>query len=118
MSIFDDMKAHPSIGPILTLLDIVDPVDEFSKALVMIRDCFSPNDTLRELSRRALRYKLAERVGLMTTYETVVINAAKDHGHNPQTFLEAIAVLPSAEFEVLRASYKAQVDAMMQRPLP
>lgn len=115
MSIYDDMREHPATGPILTLLDIVDPVDEFSKALVMIRDCFSPNNTLRELSRRALRYKLSERVGLMTAYETAVINAAKEHGNNPRTFLDAIAVLPPAEFEELRKAYKEQVDAMMQR---
>ena len=117
MNLYDSMAKHPDTGPVMRLLELVDPVDEFSKALVLVRDCFSPNATLRELSRRALRHKLAERVGLMAVYETAVMEAARAWGAQPSNFLDAVKELPPEKFEALRAAYQAQVNALMGRPL-
>lgn len=102
--------------PAMKLLELVDPVDEFSKALVLVRDCFSPSATVRELSYRALRHRLADRLGLLAAYETSVMEAARAHtGVLPSTFLDATLALPAEEFAKLRAAFNAQVNALMGR---
>ena len=113
--LYDSMRQHPDTGPVMALLDLVDPVDEFSRALVLIRDCFSPSDTLRELSRAKLKGLLGERMKLEVAYETAVFQAARDLGANPQAFMEAIAALPAGKFTELHRAYAAQVRELMGR---
>ena len=115
--LYDSMRQHPDTGPVMALLDLVDPVDEFSRALVLIRDCFSPSDTLRTLSRKKLKGLLGERMQLVVAYETAVFQAARDVGGSPQTFMEAVnALLPTpGKFAELHAAYAAQVRELMGR---
>jgi hypothetical protein len=115
MNLYESMSKHPDIGPIMELLELVEPCDEFSKALCLVRDCFNPNNTLRALSRRKLRSMMGERTGLMAAYETAVYTAARAHGIEPGSWLEAIDALPAVEFSELRDAYNKQVDALMGR---
>jgi hypothetical protein len=115
--LYRSMAEHPDTGPVMALLELIEPVDEFSRGVVLVRDCFSPNNTLRALSRRKLRTMLAERTGLMAAYETAVMEAAQTYGIAPKSWLEAVKTLPPEVFEELRAAYQAQVDALMKRPL-
>ncbi len=117
MNLYESMAKHPDTGPVLALLELVDPCDEFSKGVVLVRDCFSPSNTLRALSRRKLRAMLSVRTGLMEAYQTAVMAAARAQGAKPLTFLDAMSALPPKKFEELRAAYNAQVDALMGRSL-
>ncbi len=99
----------------MALLDLVDPVDEFSRALVLIRDCFSPSDTLRELSCAKLKGLLGERMKLVVVYETAVFQAARDRGWKPKTFVEAMNSLPPVKVGELHRAYAAQVRKLMGR---
>ena len=101
----------------MELLELVDPVDEFSRALCLVRDCFSSSDTLRTLSRKKLKGLLGERMRLVQAYEVAVLQAARDWGAEPKTFLEAIKELPPGEFTRLHMAYVAQVRELMGRPL-
>lgn len=111
-NLYDSMAAHPDIAPVLDLLKIVDPVDEFSSALCLVRDCFSPNNTLRTLSRRALQRMLNERLALLRGYETAVTQAA-----GIADFGKALAALPREKADELKKAYAAQVAELMGRPL-
>lgn len=115
--LYDSMRQHPDTGPVMALLDLVDPVDEFSRALVLIRDCFSPSDTLRELSRAKLRNLLGERMKLVAAYEVAVLETARAHGAKPATFLEAVSALPHGKFTQLHEAYAEQVNELMGRQL-
>jgi len=116
-SLYDSMAAHPDIQPVLELLKLVDPVDEFSRALVLVRDCFATNNTLRALSRKALRRLLSERTALLAAYETAVMKAAQDRGHRPKSFMAALTALPRDVAEELRRNFTEQAEALMGRPL-
>lgn len=115
--LYDSMRQHPDTGPVMELLEMVDPVDEFSRALVLVRDCFSSSDTLRELSRAKLKGLLGQRLELVIVYETAVFQAARDLGANPPTFVEAIKALPAGKFTELHMAYAAQVRELMGRSL-
>lgn len=115
--LYESMRKHPDTGPVLELLELVDPVDEFSKALCLVRDCFSPSDTLRLLSHRQLKNLLWHRTRLMATFETAVNEAAKEAGANPKTWAEAVQVLSPGQFYKLRDAYDAQVRVLMGRSL-
>lgn len=117
MNLYESMHQHPELKPVFDLLELVEPVDEFSQAVTLVRDCFSTNNTLRTLCRRALRRMVSERTNLMTAYEAAVVQAAKDAGHSPANFGEALAALPGDVATQLRDTYRAQVDAVMGRPL-
>ncbi len=116
-NLYKSMRVHPDIAPIMDLLDLVEPCDEFSRALCLVRDCFEENNTLRHLSRRSLRALLKERTSLMTVYEMVVMKAATTTGAKPTTFLEAASALPADEFDKMREVYRRQVAEVMGRPL-
>ena len=113
--LYESMRQHPDTGPVMALLELVDPVDEFSRALCLVRDCFSSSDTLRTLSRKKLKGLLGERMQLVVAYETAVFQAARDLGANPQAFVEAIKVLPAGQFTELHMAYVAQVRELMGR---
>ena len=115
--LYRSMEEHPDTGPIMALLELVEPVDEFGRGVALVRDCFSSNNSLRALSRRKLRGMLGQRTGLMAAYETAVMEAAQATGAKPHGFLEAMKALPPEMFEELRAAYQVQVDALMGRPL-
>ncbi len=115
VNIYNSMYDHPDTGPVMKLLELVEQCDEFSKGVVLVRDCFSPNNTLRALSRRKLRAILGERTGLMEAYQTVVYEAARKHGAKPKSYLHAVSAIPIAEFKALRDAYNAQVNALMGR---
>lgn len=111
--LYKAMAKHPDTGPVMELLDMVEPVDEFSRALCLVRDCFSPDSTLRVLSRDKLRGLLASRVALMTTYQQAMIDAVP----GVKTFDAAIANGPPFVVNTLRASFERQVAELMGRPL-
>lgn len=115
--LYESMAAHPDIAVVMELLELVEPVDEFSRALCLVRDCFSPSDTLRLLSRNQLRGLMKSRMALMTAFETAVMDAAKIKGVTPKTFSEAHGALEPSEFNELVRAYKQQVDELMSRPL-
>jgi len=115
--LYISMKTHPDTAPVMEKLGLVEPVDEFSRALVLMRDCFSPSGTARTLAREKLNRMLASRVALMKVFETSVVQAARAKGETPKTFAEAMAVLTSDEMQVLRNSYRTQMDELMCRPL-
>lgn len=116
-NLYESMAKHPDIAPVMEMLETVEPVDEFSKAICLIRDCFSPNNTLRALSRRQLRGLMRTRIALMTGFETAVVQAAREAGAKPKGFEDAMKALPPEVFERMHASYRAQVDELMGRPL-
>lgn len=116
-NLYQSMAEHPDIEPIMDLLDLVDPCDEFSQALCLVRDCFSPSDTLRLLSRKSLRELLKTRTSLMSSYQTAVAAAARAKGVNAKTFLEAASALPAEEFDTMRKAYEKQVNELMNRPM-
>ena len=115
--LYQSMAEHPDIELIMDLLNLVDPCDEFSQALCLVRDCFSPNDTLRLLSRKSLRDLLKTRTSLMSSYQTAVAAAAGAKGVNAKTFLEAAAALTNTEFNALKNAYEKQVAELMNRPM-
>lgn len=117
MNLYESMAHHPDIAPVMEMLELAEPVDEFSRALCLIRDCFSPNDTLRILSRKQLTGLMKSRIALMTSFETAVVQAAKDTGAAPRTFADAVKALPAEEFANMQASFSKQVDELMGRPL-
>lgn len=113
--LYESMQKHPDTGPVMALMALVEPVDEFSRALCLVRDCFSPNQSRRTLSRTKLRALLGERLKLVIAYETAVFQAARDAGAKPQTYAEAIKALSAEEFTDLHMAYVAQVDKLMSR---
>lgn len=114
--LYRSMAQHPDTGPIMEMLSLVDPVDEFSKAVCLVRDCFSDNQTLRTLSRRQLKGMLASRVALVTAYETSVMQEARKYGE-PTDFADACEMIPSVKFDAMRRDFRRQVDELMKRPL-
>lgn len=115
--LYESMAKHPHIAPVFDLLKLVDPCDEFSRALCLVRDCFSPNTTLRALSRDQLAGVLAERTNLLLAYETAVYEAARAIGAKPKTFLDAVDALPDSIACMLREAFEQQVAKLMGRPL-
>lgn len=115
--LYESMRKHPDTGPIMEMLGLLDPVDEFSSALCLIRDCFSPSDTLRLLSRRKLEKLLHSRTSLMAAFETAVVAAAKEAGSKPKNFEEAVGAITPEKFYCLRTAYEAQVRVLMGRSL-
>ncbi len=113
-SLYESMASHPDTGPIMELLGLVEPVDEFSKALCLVRDCFSPNNTLRSLSRKQLRALLGERINLMNAFESAVVRAANEYG-SVSTFAAAVRLMPCEELVAMQESYNAQVCKLMGR---
>jgi hypothetical protein len=113
--LYESMRQHPDTGPVMDLLELVDPVDEFSRALCLVRDCFSSGDTLRTLSRKKLKGLLGERLRLVKAYEVAVLEAARELGVKPTTYLEAVSALPAGKFTELHAAYAAQVNKLMSR---
>lgn len=113
--LYESMRQHPDTGPVMELLELVEPVDEFSKALCLVRDCFSSNQTLRTLSRSKLTALLGERLKLVEAYCTAVLEAAREQGWEPKTFLEGVKALPPGKFAELHEAYAAQVDKLMGR---
>lgn len=113
--LYESMRQHPDTGPVMDLLAMVEPTDEFSRALCLVRDCFSSSDTLRELSRAKLKGLLGERMALVIAYQTAVFQAARDCGAKPMTFVEAIKALPAGKFTELHMAYAAQVRELMGR---
>jgi hypothetical protein len=109
------MRQHPDTGPVMELLELVEPTDEFSKALCLVRDCFSSNQTLRTLSRSKLTALLGERLKLVIAYQTATFQAARDVGAHPQTFLDAVKALPPGKFTELHKAYAEQVNKLMGR---
>ncbi len=116
-NLYDSMAAHPDIKPMLDMLDLVEPCDEFSRALILVRDCFSPSDTLRQISRSQLRAVCSGRIALLNTYQSTMLEASKAIGCEPRTFLEAWESLPSASRESLQAAYAQQVNELMGRAI-
>jgi hypothetical protein len=114
-NLYECMRRHPNTGPVMELLELVEPVDEFSKALCLVRDCFSANQTLRTLSRRQLTALLDERLKLVAAYHTAVLEAAREQGAEPKTFLEGVKALPPGKFAELHKAYAVQVDELMGR---
>lgn len=110
--LYESMRTHPETGPVLELLDMADGADLFSRALALVRDCFSPSDTLRHLSRRKLRAIMKRRVAIVFAYETAVVAAAKEHGAEPKDFGEAAAALPAEVFEKLRTDFAKQIEEL------
>lgn len=97
---YENMAKHPDAGQVMDLLAIVEPCDEFSMALCLVRDCFSPNTTLRTLSRKKLRGVLKERLALLRAYESAMKEAETE-----------------TEQDEAREAFRRQVNALMGRPL-
>lgn len=108
---YENMASHPETGPVLELLSMVDGVDDFSRALVLVRDCFSPSSTLRHLSRNGLRRILKDRIALVTTFHSAVLGAAREIDPKASDFKTAVDILPSEDLDRLRTSYQEQVRA-------
>jgi len=112
--LYEAMAAHPDTGPVMEQLALVEPVDEFSRALCLVRDCFDPSPTLRLLSRRKLRDMLSSRMALMMAYQQMVIDAVP----GAKTFAAAVANGNPATIDRIRATYEKQAAELMARPLP
>lgn len=110
-NLYENMAAHPETGPVLEMLSMVDGVDDFSRALVLVRDCFSPSGTLRHLARRNLRRILKDRIALVTTFHSAVLGAAREIDPKVPDFKGAVDILPSEDLDRLRTSYQKQVQA-------
>jgi len=111
--LYESMKKHPDTGPVLEQLALVDPVDEFSRALCLVRDCFDPSPTLRMLSRNKLQGLIASRMNLLRTYQAAVVAAVP----GARTFDDAVAKGDRATVDALRATFQQQADELMGRPL-
>jgi len=111
--LYESMKKHPDTGPVLEQLDLIDPVDEFSRALCLVRDCFDPSPTLRMLSRNKLQGLIAGRMNLLRTYQRAVVAAVP----GCQTFDEAVMKGDPAKIDALKATFEAQANELMGRPL-
>lgn len=112
--LYESMATHPDTGPVMQLLDLVEPVDEFSRALVLVRDCFSPDATLRGLTRAKLRGMLNARVMLVQAYQQAVVELVP----GARTFDAAMMRAPKEQLDKLRADFEAQMAELMARPLP
>ena len=51
---------------------------------------------------------------LMRAYETAVVLAARNEGHDVGTFKEAIEVIDKKTFEELRESYRLQLEELQK----
>ena len=111
--LYESMAKHPDTGPIMELLQLVEPVDEFSRALCLVRDCFAQGGTLRLLSRNKLRGMLQSRVSLMMAYQKAVIDAVP----GARSFTEAVAIGDPVSINALRADFDVQARMLMSRPL-
>jgi len=112
--LYESMRKHPSTGPVLELLELVDPVDEFSRALCLVRDCFDPSPTLRLLSRNKLQGLLSSRVALLKTYQQAVVDAVP----GAKTFEAAVATGDRDTIDALKRDFERQAAELMSRPLP
>jgi hypothetical protein len=111
--LYTSMAEHPDTGQVMQLLALVDPVDEFSRALCLVRDCFDPNPTLRILSRNKLRGLLSQRLALLRAYESAVIDAVP----GAKTFSDAILLGDRATVDRLRENFEQQAAVLMGRKL-
>lgn len=109
--LYESMRTHAETGPVLEMLDLVEPHDDFSRALVLVRDCFSPSNTLRELSRKALRRVLQDRINLMTAFNSSVLEAAREIDPEVGTFEAAMKLLPPKQLTELVVAYGKQIEA-------
>ncbi len=115
--LFVDMQTHPDCGPVFELLNLADGCDTFSRALALVRDCFSPDSTLRALSRDKLRKIMKLRTAAVFAYEGAVMKAARDAGHEPEHFGDALKVLEPDVTNKLHADFLAQIEALKLRSL-
>lgn len=106
--LYIDMAKHPDIAPVLGLLELADGSDPFSRALMLARNCFSPDSTLRALSRLALRRVMEYRIELVTAYEAAVVTAARDYG-DPKDFGEALQIAPREVVDRIHADFVEQI---------
>jgi len=111
--LYNSMANHPDTGPVMDQLALVEPVDEFSRALCLVRDCFSPNTTLRLLSRNKLQGMLRSRRALMYAYQNAVVDAVP----GAKTFTDALAKGDRQRIEELRKKFEEQAAELMSRPL-
>jgi len=109
--LYESMRSHAETGPVMELLDMVEPHDDFSRALVLVRDCFSPHSTLRYLSRKALRRVLQDRINLATAFQSSVLEAAREIDPEVRSFEAAVKALTLGQFTELHRAYKAQIEA-------
>lgn len=115
--LYESMRTHPDTGPVMELLELADGCDTFSRALALVRDCFAPDATLRALSRDKLRRIMKLRTAAVFAYEGAVMKAAREAGHEPAHFGEAIKVLPRELVDKLHADFLAQIEALKLRSL-
>lgn len=113
-ALMTSMRKHPGTAEVLELLELAEGSDEFDRALALVRDCFSPRDTLRGLARTKLRGLMAQRRALVLAYEAAVLHAARQRGAQPASFIEAAAALGSA-FDALRQGFDEQMAQLMNR---
>lgn len=85
------------------MLELVEPVDEFSSAVCMIRDCMADDLTLRALAIKKLRVFLRARLNLVATYQAEIAQHGGIENIRPDTF------------ENLRAAFKSQMDRLHGR---
>ena len=109
--LYESMRKHGETGPVMELLDMVKPHDDFSRALVLVRDCFSPNNSLRIISRMALRHVLQDRINLATAFQSSVLEAAREIDPEVSTFEGAMKALTPGQFGRLRLAYSKQIEA-------
>lgn len=113
--LYKSMATHPDTGPVLDMLELVEPVDEFSKALCLVRDCFAQGGTLRLLSRNKLRGLLRSRIMLMNAYHDAVVATVP----GAKTFVDAVAnhAADRAKLTALKQAYEKEAAKLMARPL-
>ena len=111
-SMYESMAVHPDCSKVLDLLHLVDPVDEFSAALCLVRDCFSPTSTLSALSRQKLAQITKERMDLLRAYQDAMVRAADGKA---QTYRPALDIVSTAKQASQTQAYEDQGHDPMAR---
>ena len=115
--LYKSMREHPETGPVMELLELADGSDAFARALALVRDCFSPERTLRLLARDRLRQITKRRAMLVYNYEQAVITAARDRGATVTDYSAAVAVLPDEVVDHLHRIFCQQVEQMRRHAM-
>lgn len=108
--LYQSMAEHDDIEPIMSKVAKAVPVDEWSGALCLFRDCFSADGVHRKEARRALLRMLHAREHLQQAYENAMLRAG-----DAETFQEALGKVGAGDAQKLRMDYARQMNQLMGR---
>jgi len=109
--LYQSMAEHEDIKPLLDKLGTLHPVDEWSRALCLLRDCFAADAARRIESRREVVRMIRGREHLQKAYENAMVRAAP----GATTFMEAVAKVSTADADRIREDYDRQINELMGR---